>query len=411
MLHRQRRGGGPRGAAGRDRGAEGPGQVRTGRLAQGLRRGAHLILPCHKAWTSAREAAAGKPRSAPPAAASAPATRTRPPAGACASAICSTPSCPAGEAPHACSTSETPCSPTWAPSPSTPEAVIAEVSGPGRAAPALHRRRRGLIHGRMAARARTSCSRAPRAPCSTSTTAPTLRHQLEHRGRGRRPPAPGSAPATCTPSSASPRPTPPGWARAPSPPSFRQRAATTCASRAPSSAPPPGRPRRCGWLDLVALQSGRRLNGLTGLAVTKLDVLQGFEEVKLLHRLRTRRPHHPTTSRALRGPRPVKPVYESLPGWTETSAGAQDHRRPARERPQTARLHARSTWAAPWSSPPSAPAAKPPWSSRTPSGLGAPDPVCSWRLRPAARLTPRGPADIRRPFRWAVSSAGRAPDF
>src|SRR5690606_10452113 len=42
-----------------------------------------------------------------------------------------------------------------------------------------------------------------------------------------------------------------------------------------------GRPRRCGWLDLVALKRAIQVNGISGLCVTKLDVLDGFSEIKL----------------------------------------------------------------------------------------------------------------------------------
>ena len=49
-----------------------------------------------------------------------------------------------------------------------------------------------------------------------------------------------------------------------------------------------GRPRRCGWLDAVLLSHTVRLNGVDGLCVTKIDVLDGLETVKNLHRLQQR---------------------------------------------------------------------------------------------------------------------------
>ena len=42
-----------------------------------------------------------------------------------------------------------------------------------------------------------------------------------------------------------------------------------------------GRPRRCGWLDMVALRRSIQLNGFTGLCITKLDVMDGLEEIKI----------------------------------------------------------------------------------------------------------------------------------
>jgi len=82
-----------------------------------------------------------------------------------------------------------------------------------------------------------------------------------------------------------------------------------------------GRPRRCGWLDLVALRYAVFLNDPTAIALTKLDVLTGIEELKacVAYRLDGR-----TIERF---PRSVSeldrciPVYESVPGWSEPIAG------------------------------------------------------------------------------------------
>ena len=78
-----------------------------------------------------------------------------------------------------------------------------------------------------------------------------------------------------------------------------------------------GRRRRCGWLDTVILRNSVRLNGLTGVAITKLDVLDGLESVKICtgykyqDKLIT---NFPASLDVLAG---CKPVYETLPGWTE----------------------------------------------------------------------------------------------
>jgi adenylosuccinate synthase len=84
-----------------------------------------------------------------------------------------------------------------------------------------------------------------------------------------------------------------------------------------------GRPRRCGWLDLVALRDATRLNGLSGLAVTKLDVLQGLDEVKLCVRYEldgSRIDRVPSRAEDLAR---CRPVYEALPGWDESTTGAK----------------------------------------------------------------------------------------
>jgi adenylosuccinate synthase len=79
-----------------------------------------------------------------------------------------------------------------------------------------------------------------------------------------------------------------------------------------------GRPRRTGWLDIVALRYAARINGLTQLAVTKLDVLSGFDRIKVATRYRgaeeaefTTFPYHQSVLHQARA------VYEELPGWTE----------------------------------------------------------------------------------------------
>jgi len=78
-----------------------------------------------------------------------------------------------------------------------------------------------------------------------------------------------------------------------------------------------GRRRRCGWLDAVMLRNAVRLNGLTGLAITKLDVLGGLEELNICtgyeHKGKLLN-HFPASLKVLAE---CKPIYESLPGWRE----------------------------------------------------------------------------------------------
>ena len=77
-----------------------------------------------------------------------------------------------------------------------------------------------------------------------------------------------------------------------------------------------GRPRRCGWLDLVALRYTSRLNGFTELAVTKLDVLAGLEELKVCTAYRIdgkTTDRFPTDLATLDR---AEPIYETLPGFT-----------------------------------------------------------------------------------------------
>ena len=84
-----------------------------------------------------------------------------------------------------------------------------------------------------------------------------------------------------------------------------------------------GRPRRCGWLDLVALRYATRLNGFTDLAVTKLDVMTGLDEIRVCTAYRIDgklTDRFPTDARALAR---AEPVYETLPGFTADLALAR----------------------------------------------------------------------------------------
>src|SRR6267143_974586 len=79
-----------------------------------------------------------------------------------------------------------------------------------------------------------------------------------------------------------------------------------------------GRPRRCGWLDALVLRYAARVNGLSGLAMTKLDVLTGFE--KILVATAYKLPNGKTVGKFPSDPElleQAKPIYEELPGWKE----------------------------------------------------------------------------------------------
>jgi len=84
-----------------------------------------------------------------------------------------------------------------------------------------------------------------------------------------------------------------------------------------------GRPRRCGWLDLAALRRSLQLNGVDGLCITKLDVLDGMEEIRVAtsYRMDGRALELiPTGAEAVAR---CMPIYETLPGWRESTVGAR----------------------------------------------------------------------------------------
>jgi adenylosuccinate synthase len=84
-----------------------------------------------------------------------------------------------------------------------------------------------------------------------------------------------------------------------------------------------GRKRRCGWFDAVLVRQSVAVGGVTGIALTKLDVLDGFEQVAICtgYRLRGQAldyfPAHAADQAA------VEPIFETMPGWSETTAGAR----------------------------------------------------------------------------------------
>ena len=78
-----------------------------------------------------------------------------------------------------------------------------------------------------------------------------------------------------------------------------------------------GRKRRCGWLDTVILRNAVRLNGLTGLAITKLDVLGGLKSLKICTGYENHGKIVTDFPADLKVLADCKPVYETLPGWSE----------------------------------------------------------------------------------------------
>jgi len=78
-----------------------------------------------------------------------------------------------------------------------------------------------------------------------------------------------------------------------------------------------GRPRRCGWFDAVIARYAARINGLTGLAVTKLDVLSGMELLKMAVSYRCREKDTVNFPLSLEELAQCTPVYETFPGWDE----------------------------------------------------------------------------------------------
>jgi adenylosuccinate synthase len=84
-----------------------------------------------------------------------------------------------------------------------------------------------------------------------------------------------------------------------------------------------GRPRRCGWFDSVLVRQTVRTSGINGLALTKLDILDGLAEVKVCVRYRLQGREIDYLPAGEHAQARVEPVYETIPGWQERTARAR----------------------------------------------------------------------------------------
>lgn len=84
-----------------------------------------------------------------------------------------------------------------------------------------------------------------------------------------------------------------------------------------------GRPRRCGWLDLVALKYAIMLNGVTEIVLTKADVLSGFDEIKICTAYKI--DGEITENVPFDNDAPIEPVYQSFKGWQEDITACREY--------------------------------------------------------------------------------------
>ncbi len=96
-----------------------------------------------------------------------------------------------------------------------------------------------------------------------------------------------------------------------------------------------GRPRRCGWFDAVALRRARQINSLSGLCITKLDVLDGLDTIRVCTAYKQGKENlsqFPIGAESVEG---CIPEYEELPGWKESTLGIKGYD----ELPQNAKIY------------------------------------------------------------------------
>jgi adenylosuccinate synthase len=86
-----------------------------------------------------------------------------------------------------------------------------------------------------------------------------------------------------------------------------------------------GRPRRCGWFDAVALRRANQLNSVTGLCITKLDVLDGLDTIRLCVGYRCGNEDRLTPPIGAEAFATCEPIYEEVPGWKDSTVGVREY--------------------------------------------------------------------------------------
>ena len=86
-----------------------------------------------------------------------------------------------------------------------------------------------------------------------------------------------------------------------------------------------GRRRRCGWFDAVMVRQAIRFSGIDGIALTKLDVLDGFDEIKVCTAYRRGNQTYDYLPPGVTAQAEIEPVYENFAGWRESTRGARSY--------------------------------------------------------------------------------------
>ena len=84
-----------------------------------------------------------------------------------------------------------------------------------------------------------------------------------------------------------------------------------------------GRKRRCGWFDAVAVRQAMKVGGIQSIVLTKLDVLDGMKEIKICTGYKIDGQDYDYLPAAQHLQHAIEPIYETLPGWSETTYGAR----------------------------------------------------------------------------------------
>jgi adenylosuccinate synthase len=85
-----------------------------------------------------------------------------------------------------------------------------------------------------------------------------------------------------------------------------------------------GRPRRCGWLDIVALRYSATINGFTGIGLTKMDILDGMEKINICVGYKYNGKIYDNFPTDLEMLRRCEPVLQEIEGWKESTSGIKE---------------------------------------------------------------------------------------
>jgi len=86
-----------------------------------------------------------------------------------------------------------------------------------------------------------------------------------------------------------------------------------------------GRPRRCGWFDAALMKRSIQVNGISGMCVTKLDVMDGMDEIKICVGYKLRGEIIDIFPFGADDVAACEPIYETMPGWTESTFGVKEY--------------------------------------------------------------------------------------
>ena len=171
-----------------------------------------------------------------------------------------------------------------------------------------------------AARASASCSKARKARCSTSITAPIRSSPRRTRWRRRRRPARALGPGAINYVLGITKAYTTRVGEGPFPTELKDETGRLLGERGAEFGTVTGRPRRCGWFDACLVRQTRKVAGINGIALTKLDVLDQLPELKICvgYRLDGKELDHLPAAQGAQAR--VEPIYETMEGWTRIDA-------------------------------------------------------------------------------------------